>query len=769
MEISISGKVMLVYGVVFLTVIILTFWLSYIGTMGTLERDLNDTNSALLQQVDQRIEVVFRQTEKDLLNLTNDIEFVYFIMDSYKDDAQKYNNFYALNTKLTDFIRTNPDYSSIYVYSDKSGDILTDKSYIKNAAPESNWLKPYLNMSEYFKWLPTHQAWDGSQNHNVITLVRSYPAISSPGFRKGLVAVNINEKVVYNMVKAVYEDRHAGHLMIVDKEGKVVTHDDKTQLFHNMNALPYIKRVLSEKENGFFTVDLDGVRQTVFYRTSEYTGWKMISIIPESKIYEPLNITRNLLVLFACLMIALGLAALFYVNRWTFRPLERLIGKVSSAYTSDPSHPQSWNTAQLGYLETVFDQMVIDRDHLAKHLRDSKPMLKWKIIMDILTGFKADYQSVSQQLEFVGAKLYEEWFLVCTAEIEKEGATLSPRDESLFAFAFCNVAEELINTECAGAAIDLGGGRAAVVISFAEGDADQNHLRTLALLEQVLDIMKRQFGIVVTVGVGTCFKEMKDIPLSYTGSQKALRYKMVFGQNSVISIEDLLPSESQHYYRLSRFVHSITDALKKTDMTTVRHDMDDMFRAAVESSLEPELIRQLSFELILKSLYTVESLGIEQEPSAPSLSGIYEKIGLCDNWKEAERLVYSVLEELSAKIEEKRSHRGKNETIERMTAYIQEHYQESELSLDLLAEQFHISPAYISRLFKEYTENNFIDYLIQIRINASKALLLEKDRKVNDIAEKVGYANSRSFLRTFKKYTGMTPSEYRKMIVGSEK
>jgi YesN/AraC family two-component response regulator len=254
---------------------------------------------------------------------------------------------------------------------------------------------------------------------------------------------------------------------------------------------------------------------------------------------------------------------------------------------------------------------------------------------------------------------------------------------------------------------------------------------------------------------------MKDIPKSYDESRKALHYKMVFGQHSVISIEDLQPLDSQDYYRLIRMADRITDALKQTDTVKMKEYVKETFQEAIDGNLPPELIRQLSFDLIMKSVQSVGSIGIDLKESMSRLDGIYELINRSENLKKMERIVFSFLEELAAKINEKRSHRGSNVTIERMLIYIGEHFQENDLSLDRLAQEFHLSPTYISKQFKEYTESNFIDYLIGIRIKASQKLLSGKDMKVNEIAEAVGYGNTRSFLRTFKKYTGMTPMEYR--------
>jgi len=54
--------------------------------------------------------------------------------------------------------------------------------------------------------------------------------------------------------------------------------------------------------------------------------------------------------------------------------------------------------------------------------------------------------------------------------------------------------------------------------------------------------------------------------------------------------------------------------------------------------------------------------------------------------------------------------------------------------------------------------------LIAIRMEASKERLADRKLKISEIAEAVGYTNIHSFLRTFKKYTGMTPTEYRELI-----
>lgn len=96
-----------------------------------------------------------------------------------------------------------------------------------------------------------------------------------------------------------------------------------------------------------------------------------------------------------------------------------------------------------------------------------------------------------------------------------------------------------------------------------------------------------------------------------------------------------------------------------------------------------------------------------------------------------------------------------------MTEYMESHIGE-DLSLDILADKLKVSAAYLSAYFKDKTGINFIDYLNDLRIRKAKEMLLGSDAKIQDIAVSVGYQSVNSFIRMFKRSTGMSPGEFRK-------
>ena len=93
--------------------------------------------------------------------------------------------------------------------------------------------------------------------------------------------------------------------------------------------------------------------------------------------------------------------------------------------------------------------------------------------------------------------------------------------------------------------------------------------------------------------------------------------------------------------------------------------------------------------------------------------------------------------------------------------YVQRNYMNNILLSDI-AKLCGYSKCYFSRKFKALTDWNFWDYLLKFRINKAKELIIMSNSKYTDIAAHCGFSEIRSFNRSFKKMTGLNPSEYRK-------
>lgn len=98
--------------------------------------------------------------------------------------------------------------------------------------------------------------------------------------------------------------------------------------------------------------------------------------------------------------------------------------------------------------------------------------------------------------------------------------------------------------------------------------------------------------------------------------------------------------------------------------------------------------------------------------------------------------------------------------IDKAKVYIHKQYHK-DISLDEVSKEVDISPYYFSKLFKEETGENFIEYLTNMRINKAKELLSKTDMSMKEICCHIGYSDPNYFSRLFKKNLGVTPTEYK--------
>ncbi|MNR40418.1 Arabinose operon regulatory protein [compost metagenome] len=101
-------------------------------------------------------------------------------------------------------------------------------------------------------------------------------------------------------------------------------------------------------------------------------------------------------------------------------------------------------------------------------------------------------------------------------------------------------------------------------------------------------------------------------------------------------------------------------------------------------------------------------------------------------------------------------------TIQQMTRMIEEQLTDN-LSLAHYADKLFVNASYLSSLFKQEMGINFVDYVHQKRIERAKPLLKEQSLKIQEVAHAIGYTDEAHFSKTFKKWTGYSPSQYVKL------
>ena len=138
---------------------------------------------------------------------------------------------------------------------------------------------------------------------------------------------------------------------------------------------------------------------------------------------------------------------------------------------------------------------------------------------------------------------------------------------------------------------------------------------------------------------------------------------------------------------------------------------------------------------------------------------LHQKAYSCMKTEELQALLYEHCRAAAALI---RDHNYNNAGIrvQAIIKYINENYDKN-ITLTDVGERMYSSPYYISRIFKQETGTNLIDYINEVRVERAKELLKNPQYKIYEVGEMVGISDSHYFSKLFRKISGLSPKEYR--------
>jgi len=214
---------------------------------------------------------------------------------------------------------------------------------------------------------------------------------------------------------------------------------------------------------------------------------------------------------------------------------------------------------------------------------------------------------------------------------------------------------------------------------------------------------------------------------------------------------------------LEKLQKALIEGVKSGNEPSVKERLKDIF--SYIKSIDPskkEFIKNFYWNTITSINNIRMSLISGEEGRKPEygeLSGLYGLIEKCSNIEELNILLDESARSVVSKVNSFNS-RSIKLVLRKAVEYLHEHYHE-QVTLNEVAEHAFVSTYYISRMFKKEMGKNFVDYLNELRIEKAKELLKDVQFKTYEVAEKVGIPDAHYFSRLFKKYVGVTPTEYR--------
>ena len=273
---------------------------------------------------------------------------------------------------------------------------------------------------------------------------------------------------------------------------------------------------------------------------------------------------------------------------------------------------------------------------------------------------------------------------------------------------------------------------------------------------QINKQLSELFSAKTSIGVSLPAESFNDLEKSHHESIKALEHRKYTGDGTVIFFSDIsMPKFIENY--ANHMQQTLFDYVLSGNIDAIGETLRAMHQSICKNDIN--YVRSFCYDTIVKLYSAAEKL--MYCPHLDEGTASLEKfICKCDNPDELISLLYDIAYDTTGKIHELNNALVMY-TINKIKSYVEAHYAEP-ITRQSIAEHIGITPNYISTLFKKNTGVPLVGYITQVRIDKAKELLSSGLYKHAEIALMVGFNDSFYFSKSFKKITGMTPSDYQK-------
>lgn len=296
------------------------------------------------------------------------------------------------------------------------------------------------------------------------------------------------------------------------------------------------------------------------------------------------------------------------------------------------------------------------------------------------------------------------------------------------------------------------------VIMLLDGTAALNE--EIQELDQVCKAASRMLEVNVTAGIGQVVSELGNLAHSYKGAVDAVEYRVLLEANQAIYIRDIQPAVNSDFVLDDQDIQKVTRAVKLGSRQEVRDAVDDLIDKFKNSKISLHRYQVAMMELLAELLKLGRSYHLNLEEIFGGNMDFYREVAKFDSLDSLGEWLYSVCIKFRSLIRQEQTDSTKLLT-EKAKQFIQEHYADSKLSVEMLCQHLNVSAAYFSTIFKKETGQSFVMYLTNVRMEAALELLNNSKEKTYVIADKVGYTEPNYFSYVFRKQYGMSPTKYR--------
>ena len=466
-------------------------------------------------------------------------------------------------------------------------------------------------------------------------------------------------------------------------------------------------------------------------------------LLPQTQVMKEIHSVIKNFVLYLAIILFWGTLVIFVLAQLNYRPLKRVVRNARDLFGLNMRHKI---TDEFRDLSEIMKKTHDSLELTQQELELSKASRQYSFLLSLINGTSYSSDELARRMEqtqihFDGPYLFVVIFHISFSSFQDTIHVVTERIQNYRLEGFSGYAANLYKNNIVGVYSCMKDDSAAVMNSFSS-------------LHQTLE---KEFHIVDTLGIGNFKQNISEIPSSFLEATTALDYRFVYGKNNLIFFKNL----DLDSYQTIDFPQELTDNLCLAIQSGKKENADthinELFAYLRSNSCSMYLTKSLCYDIINSILKTVQELKIDCEPLEISNLISLTKF---ETLEDLEEMLHSFCSSICEYINAGTT--GQQPLVNMALHYISHNFSKPDFSVGKMAEDLNVSASYLSRIFKEQQGITIANYIKLYKLNIAKQLLIETDYSLEKIISSLGYYDSSSFIRMFKKAEGITPGEYRK-------
>ena len=300
-------------------------------------------------------------------------------------------------------------------------------------------------------------------------------------------------------------------------------------------------------------------------------------------------------------------------------------------------------------------------------------------------------------------------------------------------------------------------------------EVEENFMEELTRIQndyirKMKDLLGDYFHVRYFAGIGMPVNRLSELPASFESASHAFAHRYLTRESGIWNYQDIEQKKHQiddfnigsvNAKELDR--NKLRDFLKFGDKNEVIYFVEEYINDLGNNAMKSNMFRQY---LVMDTYFCVVDFVVDLQFSKDEIEVFSADSEILQNnensMKYMERIISKALE-----LREKSASNRYGDIVDEVMKYIEEHYAQEDLSLNILASHVNFSPNHLSMVLSQQTGQTFIKYLTDFRMNKAKELLRCTGKRSSEIGLEVGYKDPHYFSFLFKKTQGMTPTQYR--------